>query len=180
MGGFEYEIKKYKKAKYLRISVKPGGRVVVTTPWRTPKYVAVRFVEKQQSWIEQARAKVLAQPTPANLGTAAEYKKYKLQAQRLISARLVELNAQYGFPYKLVSIRNQKTRWGSCSKSGTLSFNYRLLFVEPAIRDYVLVHELCHLQYMNHSAKFWQLVGLGIENYKALRQELRRANRNLS
>ncbi len=179
MGGFEYEIKKYKKAKYLRISVKPGGRVVVTTPWRTPKYVAVQFVEKQQSWIERARAKVLVQPTPANLGTAAEYKKYKLQAQRLISARLVELNVQYGFPYKLVSIRNQKTRWGSCSKSGTLSFNYRLLFVDSAIRDYVLVHELCHTQQMNHSVKFWQLVSLSIPNYKVLRQELRRATHSL-
>lgn len=178
MANFEYEIKKYKKAKYLRISVKPGGRVVVTTPWRTPRYVAVQFVEKQQSWIEQARAKVLARPTPANVGTPAEYKKYKLQAQRLISARLVELNVQYGFPYKLVSIRNQKTRWGSCSKSGTLSFNYRLLFVDSAIRDYVLVHELCHTQQMNHSVKFWQLVSLSIPNYKVLRQELRRATHN--
>ncbi len=172
MGEFEYEIKKYKKAKYLRISVKPGGRVVVTTPWRTPQYVAVQFVEKQRQWIEQARAKVLAQPTPANLGTVAEYNKYKLQAQRLISARLLELNTQYGFPYKLVSIRNQKTRWGSCSKSGTLSFNYRLLFVEPAIRDYVLVHELCHTQQMNHSLKFWQLVSQAVPNYRQLRAAL--------
>lgn len=169
---FSYEIKKYKKARYLRISVKPGGRVVVTTPWRTPKYVAVQFVEKQRQWIEQARAKVLAQPTPASLGTATEYKKYRLQAQRLISTRLAELNVQYGFPYKLVSIRNQKTRWGSCSKSGTLSFNYRLLFVDSAIRDYVLVHELCHTQQMNHSLKFWQLVAQTVPNYKQLRAAL--------
>lgn len=179
MGAFEYQIKKYKQAKYLRISVKPGGRVVVTTPWRTPKYVAVQFVEKQQQWIEQARAKVLTQPMPANVGTAAEYKKYKLQAQRLITARLVELNQQYGFPYKLVSVRNQKTRWGSCSKSGTLSFNYRLLFVDPAIRDYVLVHELCHTQHMNHSVRFWQLVAQTVPNYKQLRGALHALDRGV-
>lgn len=172
MTNFEYEIKKYKRAKYLRISVKPGGRVVVTTPWRTPRYAAVQFVEKQGGWIEKARAKMLALPTPANVGTAAEYKKYKLQAQRLIAARLIELNTQYGFPYKLVSVRNQKTRWGSCSKSGTLSFNYRLLFIDPAIRDYVLVHELCHTQQMNHSPQFWHLVGRVVPNHKQLRTAL--------
>lgn len=179
MTNFKYEIKKYKQARYLRVSVKPGGRVVVTTPWRTPRYVAVQFVEKQQAWVEQARAKMLAQPTPANVGTAAEYKKYKLQAQRLIAARLVELNTQYAFPYKLVSIRNQKTRWGSCSKSGTLSFNYRLLFVDPAIRDYVLVHELCHTQHMNHSARFWALVARAVPNYKQLRAALHSLDRGV-
>lgn len=179
MGEFEYTIKKYKRAKYVRIKVLSGGRVVVTTPWRTPKYVAVQFVEKQRQWIEQARAKVLAHPTPANLGTAAEYKKYKLQAQRLITVRLAELNQQYGFPYKLVSIRNQKTRWGSCSKSGTLSFNYRLLFVDSAIRDYVLVHELCHTQHMNHSVRFWQLVARAVPNYRQLRAALHALDRGV-
>lgn len=170
---FEYEIKKYKRTKYIRISVKPGGRVVVTTPWRTPKYVAVQFVEKQRAWIDQARAKMLARPTPASFGTREEYAKYKRQAQVLITARLAELNKYYNFSYKKVSIRSQKTRWGSCSKSGTLSFNYRLLFIDPAIRDYVLVHELCHTRQMNHSARFWALVSMLIPEYRRLRTALR-------
>lgn len=175
----EYEIKKYKRARYIRISVKPGGRVVVTIPWRTPKYVAVQFVEKQRAWVEQARAKMLVRPTPASFGTREEYAKYKRQAKALITSRLAELNRQYNFAYKKVSIRSQKTRWGSCSKSGTLSFNYRLLFVDPAIRDYVLVHELCHTRQMNHSARFWALVSQVIPHYKQYRAALRSLDRGM-
>lgn len=166
-----YELKRYRRAKYMRISVKPGGRVVVTVPWRVSQSAAVAFVQKQQAWIDRARAKMVQVPLPVG-GSAAEYKKHKAEAHKVLTARLAELNAHYGFSYKRVSIRNQKTRWGSCSKSGTLSFNYKLLLVSPELRDYVLVHELCHTKEMNHSKKFWQLVGQACPNYAQLRAQL--------
>lgn len=170
----EYTIKKYKRAKYVRIVVKPGGEVVVTVPWRMPKYLVERFVQSRQEWVQSAREKMRTVQPLARKGSDAEYRQHKKQAEKELSVRLAELNALYGFAYKRVSIRNQQTRWGSCSKSGTISLSYRLLFLPPEVRDYVLVHELCHLAHMNHSSRFWQLVAQTIPNYKLLREQLQR------
>ena len=167
-----YEIKKYKRAKHMRLVVKPGGRVVVTMPWRLPQYLAADFVKKQYDWIVKAQEKMRTVLPVQRGGTEAEYKKHRARALVVLSARLEELNQYYNFPYKRVSIRNQKTRWGSCSRTGTISLSYRLLFLSPELQDYVLVHELCHVAEMNHSARFWGLVGKVIPNYKALRSQL--------
>ena len=72
-----------------------------------------------------------------------------------------------------VRIRNQKRRWGSCSHTGNLRFNWRLAMLEPALTEYVVVHELCHLTHMNHSPDFWALVARHLPNVKELRQRLR-------
>ncbi|MDR3628564.1 MAG: M48 family metallopeptidase, partial [Ignavibacteriaceae bacterium] len=75
-----------------------------------------------------------------------------------------------------VTIRNQKTRWGSCSARGNLSFNFNLVRYRKEIIDYVIVHELCHLKEMNHSNKFWNLVEKICPDYKALRRELKKGS----
>ncbi len=172
-----YEIKKYKRSKHIRIRVLAGGRVVVSTPWRTPRFLVEQFVANQSSWIAGARAKMVNIVPVQRAGSRAEYNQHKKEALRVFTARLLELNTHYQLSYKRVSIRNQKTRWGSCSKTGTLSFSYRLLFVAPEVRDYVLVHELCHIAQMNHSPKFWALVAETVPNYKLLRRQLREQNK---
>lgn len=176
MPELDIEIKKYRRSRRLRILVKPGGRVVVTTPLRAPKYLIDRFIEKNATWIQEARVKMLNAPVISKKGSAEEYKKYKKQALEIFSKRLAELNQHYNFIYKRVSIRNQSSRWGSCSKSGTLSFSYRLLFLPEEVRDYVLAHELCHLQHMNHSQKFWLLVGRVVPDYQTIRRKLNKIN----
>lgn len=75
--------------------------------------------------------------------------------------------------YSTLSIRDQKSRWGSCSSRGTLSFNYRLIFAPPGVLDYVVVHELCHLTHMNHSKDFWHLVAYIMPEYKQYKNWLR-------
>ena len=82
-------------------------------------------------------------------------------------------NAYYKFEYGRVNIRDQKSRWGSCSRQGNLNFNYRLLFLNSAVRDYVIVHELCHLKEFNHSSRFWELVSRQTPDYKILRNQLK-------
>ncbi len=84
------------------------------------------------------------------------------------------MNVHYGFEYKKVAIRDQKRRWGSCSKSGNLNFNYRILFLPPHLADYIIVHELCHLKEFNHGKNFWTLVGQAVPVYESHKQELRR------
>lgn len=103
-----------------------------------------------------------------------DYLKYKESVRALAHERLAHWNAHYQFPIRLVSIRNQKSRWGSCSSKGNLNFNYKIVFLPKELQDYVIVHELCHLKEMNHSIRFWNLVSETIPEWKKRRQELRK------
>lgn len=91
---------------------------------------------------------------------------YRQQAQEYIPRRAAELAQAYGFQYKQLTIRGQRTRWGSCSSGGGLNFNWRLMMTPTAAIDYVIIHELCHLRELNHSAAFWALVEQYCPNYK--------------
>jgi predicted metal-dependent hydrolase len=88
---------------------------------------------------------------------------------------LEHYNQHYQLQYNRVAIRNTRSRWGSCSSKKNLNFNYRILFLEPELQDYLIVHELCHLQEMNHAPQFWTLVAEQIPDYKACVQRLRAA-----
>lgn len=103
-----------------------------------------------------------------------EYNAKKEIARKIIMQRLVELNQGYGFLYKKVAIRNQKTRWGSCSKSGNLNFNYKIAFLGSEVLDYVIVHELCHLKEFNHSQNFWDLVAVEIPDYQEIQDKMKK------
>jgi len=97
------------------------------------------------------------------------------QAWILLPPLLEQLSRSTGLDYKKISIRSQKTRWGSCSSSGTISLNDQLLFVDRASAEYLMVHELCHRRHMNHSPKFWQLVEFHCPNYREHESALTRA-----
>jgi hypothetical protein len=95
-------------------------------------------------------------------------------AKKFITKRAANLSGKSGFVYNKISIRGQKTRWGSCSARGTLSFNYKLIRFRKEVIDYLIIHELCHLKEMNHSKKFWKLVEKFCPDYKNLEKELKR------
>jgi predicted metal-dependent hydrolase len=114
-----------------------------------------------------------SRPNPRRL-TRADYLRNKPAAAALVRQKIAELNAAYGFEFRAVSIRNQKTRWGSCSRRGNLSFNWRILLLDSRAQDYLIVHELCHLAEFNHSPRFWALVSQTVPEYAALRRRLRR------
>lgn len=113
-------------------------------------------------------------------GSKSEYLKYKNQALDLVKNKLEHFNKFYNFKYNKVTVRNQSTRWGSCSKSGNINFNYKLALLPESLLDYVVVHELCHLGEFNHSKNFWDLVARTVPDYKERRQELRVKSINLS
>ncbi|MBM4463752.1 MAG: M48 family metallopeptidase [Chloroflexi bacterium] len=84
---------------------------------------------------------------------------YRVQAARLIKGKADKLSARLGLTYNRLMIRGQRTRWGSCSQKGNLSFNWKLIMAPEPVMDYVIVHELAHLKEMNHTKRFWELVG---------------------
>ena len=107
------------------------------------------------------------------IGNKEDYLKYKKEVYSLILKRLDYFNRIYNYKYNKIRIKNQKTRWGSCSSKKNLNFNYKILFLKDYMQDYIIVHELCHLKEMNHSKRFWNLVNKTIPNYLNIRKELR-------
>jgi predicted metal-dependent hydrolase len=102
------------------------------------------------------------------------YREAVARTRALVHARLEYHSKNYTTIYSSVSIRKQKTRWGSCSAKGNLNFNYRLGFLPFELMDYIIVHELCHIREHNHSPAFWTLVGHTYPNHRTLRTELRK------
>ncbi len=107
-------------------------------------------------------------------------KRYRNAARQQFESRVAYFHRITGGNYTSITVRDQKTRWGSCSSRGTLSFNYRLIFAPPVILDYVVVHELCHLTHMDHSKNFWNMVASVMPEYKECRKWLREHGQELS
>jgi len=104
---------------------------------------------------------------------------YKKQARKVLTMRVTYYAEKYGFDVKKIRISSARTRWGSCSARGTLSFTWRLILAPQDVVDYVVVHELCHLRELNHSKSYWALVGDIMPNYKTRRTWLKKHGGNL-
>jgi len=170
-----YKVRVSARARRMRISVGCEAGVVVTLPWGFNELAAKEFVSKKTQWIlkslqyfEHFKGRVFFK------SGKREYVKNKVQALELAKRKILQWNAIYGFAYNRVGVKNQKTRWGSCSKKGNLNFNYKIIRLPEYLTDYLVVHELCHLKEFNHSGKFWELVGQTMPNYKKLRRQLHR------
>ena len=96
------------------------------------------------------------------------------QARIFVENRLSYINKFYNFKINRIAIKNQTTRWGSCSSKGNLNFNYKIIYLRPDLADYLIVHELCHLGEFNHSKRFRELVSKTIPDYVNINKELRR------
>lgn len=105
------------------------------------------------------------------------YLAHKEAARTLVRERIAHFMGYYGPRHSIavgkIAIRNQRSRWGSCSRKGNLNFNYKLTFLPPEVRDYVIVHEICHIKEFNHGPGFWALVAEIVPEHKRLRAMLR-------
>ena len=158
--------------KTLSIQITPSGEVIVRCPNRMAKREAEAFLESKRSWIEEHLEKVAARPKEPAL-SAQELQELSRRAAEDISERVARFAPQVGVSYGRITIRSQRTRWGSCSSKGNLNFNCLLMLTPPEILDYVVVHELCHRKEMNHSAKFWAQVERVIPDWKQRRKWLK-------
>jgi len=95
-------------------------------------------------------------------------------AKHFVEAKVNYFNQFYNFKINRIAIKNQSTRWGSCSSKRNLNFNYKIIYLKAELADYLIVHELCHLGQLNHSKKFWELVKQTIPNYVKINKELKK------
>ncbi|MBT4210123.1 MAG: M48 family metallopeptidase [Candidatus Komeilibacteria bacterium] len=172
---YEYTLRRKSRAKYLRLSIEHDGGLVLTAPITYPVFLIKKFLVDRFDWIAKGLEKKKANPTILGIKhSEIEIKQYKKQARVLVGERLKYFNKHYNFKYNRVAIRNQKSRWGSCSSSKNLNFNYRLAMLPVELADYIIVHELCHLGEMNHSKHFWSLVSQTIPDHKNIQKKLKK------
>ena len=164
------------KRKTLGLEVKYDGTVNARVPMRAPREIIERFIREHEAWIIRKRQEwSLSGNNRDDMSglPPIETKEGKAKIRQYIE-RQVEYYAKIvGVTYGRISMRNQKTRWGSCSSQGNLNFNNRLLFVPKELVDYVVVHELAHRKEMNHSNAFWNVVEKYMPDYKERRKKLR-------
>ena len=161
MTDLNYQLKRSLKAKHLRISVYLDEKK------------AEEFINDKKEWVlfklkafnNISRGSVLS-------NSSDTYREFRDKALEVASQRITYFNNTYKYTFNRITIRNQKTRWGSCSKRGNLNFNYRIALLPAELSDYIIVHELCHLKEFNHSRKFWELVAITIPNYLNLRKNI--------
>jgi len=152
--------------------------VTLRVPYRMSDKEVKRFVEEKTPWIEKHMNKMkerlsVDEAFPEERLTMEEIQKLADEALKVIPERVAFFAPQVNVTYGRITIRNQKSRWGSCSAKGNLNFNCLLMLAPPEVLDYVVVHELCHRLEMNHSARFWQEVERVIPDYKTRRKWLK-------
>ena len=161
-----------RRARHYILRLRDDGVVRVTVPWHGSRAEAERFLVARREWITRERHR--RELVRAATRVPAEVEQHlRTLAARELPQRLHELARLHGFALPAVSVRNQRTRWGSCSPSGRISLNWRLVQLPPAVRDYVLLHELTHLRHLNHSARFWRELARLCPDHAAARQWLR-------
>jgi hypothetical protein len=144
---------RHRRARHYILRLADDGSLRVTIPRGGSRKDAERFARGKAGWIDREQyRREMARGNAESMWDAS----LRPQAERELPARLMQLAAEHGHHVAAVSVRNQRSRWGSCSPAGRISLNWRLVQVPPPVRDYVLLHELTHLAVSNHSPKFWK------------------------
>lgn len=169
-----------RRARQLRLSVYQDGQTVLSAPSSLSLAAATKFALSRQDWWLRKLKYFQVRPIrwPKNLDKS-DYLANKEAARKLIKQRLAFYNRLYGFSIGRIAIKNNRSRWGSCSRLGNLNFHYRLIALPEDLRDYVIVHELCHLGEFNHSSRFWRLVARAVPDYLTVKEKLKQQARLL-
>ena len=170
-----------KGSKHIRLSVSASRGLRLSYPWHVSFVQAHAFLEKQEAWALTAleKSKLINQNQMAL--SPMQVETLRRSAKVILLPRLAQLAHQHGFTYRKSFIKNNKTNWGSCSNVNNINLNLKLMNLPEHLRDYVILHELCHTRIKNHGAQFWALlnsvtVGKAKEYAKELRTQQRLKN----
>ena len=176
-----YEIIKSSR-KTIAVEVRQDGSVLVRAPRNCPQSRIDTFLKEKQAWVlakveeqkEKEADSMKIQPL-----SEAEQRLYRDKAREIFEQTVSYYAQMMGVSYGRIAIRDQKTRWGSCSGEGNLNFNWRLIFAPAGVLDYVVVHELAHRKEMNHSPRFWKVVEDTMPEYRKYQKWLKENGRGL-
>lgn len=162
--------------KTLSIQIDNNGHIIARAPMHMPQAEIERFAHEKADWIEKhLQKRQTEQEALQEEGkvTQEEIKKLTQLAVAVIPQKVAYYARLMNVTFGRITIRNQKTRWGSCTREGNLNFNCLLMMAPPEVLDYVVIHELCHRLEMNHSARFWAQVEKVMPDYKKHRKWLK-------
>lgn len=162
-----YFVRHVRARRYL-LRIDPDGRARVTIPRGGSRREAEAFLERNRDWVARQRAR-----QTSSLYKPTDKATLQAEAERVLPPRLHALADQHGLAVTKVSIRDQRTRWGSCARDGHICLNWRLVLMPEWVRDYVLVHELMHLRRLDHSPAYWRHVAAACPEYREARTWLR-------
>lgn len=176
-----YEIIKSSR-ETIAVEVRQDGSVLVRAPRNCPQSRIDTFLKEKQAWVlakveeqkEKEADSMKIQPL-----SEAEQRLYRDKAREIYEQKVSYYAQMMGVSYGRIAIRDQKTRWGSCSGEGNLNFNWRLIFAPAGVLDYVVVHELAHRKEMNHSPRFWRVVEDTMPEYRKYQKWLKENGRGL-
>lgn len=159
------------KRKTVAVQVNTDSTVTMRVPYRIANKDIERILKEKEPWIRKHQADIARRQEECEAKgeskiTDSELRELADKALKYIPERVAFYAPIVGVSYGRITIRNQKTRWGSCSCKGNLNFNCLLMLAPPEVIDYVVVHELCHRKEMNHSTAFWNEVAKVLPDYK--------------
>lgn len=161
------------RRKTIAIQIDREGQVIVRTPYGITKRQVEEFLDEKKDWLLQTRQRVEKRKTE-QIPISEEVRREGIErAKRIFPERTAYFAKRMGVDYGRITIREQKTRWGSCSSKGNLNFNWKLVLLDPELLDYVVVHELAHRREMNHSVAFWKVVEAELPDYRERRRRLK-------
>ncbi len=182
---FFYNIRYSKRAKNISLKIKNFENLEVVLPKKNIfnslelKFFSPKnFIKNNGKWIFK-NIKRFSKLSNKTILLDKDWRDNKKEFLKIAKERVDFFNKFYNFQYKNIFIKDTKSRWGSCSTKGNLNFNYRIFLLKSEQRDYVIVHEICHLKEMNHSRNFWNLVEKKSPEYKKIRKSLKEYNFNI-
>ena len=169
-----YKIRKSNRARRLRIAVYCDTSIIVTIPKGLTELSIEKFLREKATWLtEKIEYFKKNKNQPFLRYDKEDYLKNKDKAFEIVREKVEYFNQIYKYKYNRISVKNQKTRWGSCSGKGNLNFNYKILYLPEKQVNYIIVHEICHLKEFNHSRKFWNLIAKTLPNYYDIKKDLK-------
>lgn len=170
-------VRRHPRARRYVLRVAADGGLRLTVPARASVRAGLAFVERQRDWIVRERTRIAAREAE-RAGQVEDMARLRVLAETQLADRCRELADRHAVPISDVRVRDQRSRWGSCSAKGTISLNWRLIRMPGYVSDYVILHELMHRRQPNHSSRFWNEVGQVCPEWRDAERWLRKNGRD--